>query len=219
MRDKRKEKEYFERFLDYQSERIDKKKKKLDTCDGEIAERVRKSLLKYQMDLIKASFSNGESKKGMQIILDDIKTTICETKSVSYGVLLDFLSLSLMFGMDELVGCVYSAHKDQIDGDKLLACFVECANPGNIKWEGEFIIEGLFDELNNLFINDGDKESFLIKYLNGWYDNRKDEWWYDSENSDNDTYCGYWSFESGALAKMLGLNEDILKENEYYPAI
>jgi hypothetical protein len=34
-----------------------------------------------------------------------------------------------------------------------------------------------------------------------------------------DTYVGYWSFESAALAKVMGIDENKLKGNEYYPLL
>jgi hypothetical protein len=41
--------------------------------------------------------------------------------------------------------------------------------------------------------------------------------WYNSHKSKNDTYCGYWAFETGALVKILGLNDEELKDVPYYP--
>ena len=38
----------------------------------------------------------------------------------------------------------------------------------------------------------------------------------DSNRSDY-TYCGYWSFEAGAIVKLLGIDDTILKDMKYYP--
>lgn len=32
-----------------------------------------------------------------------------------------------------------------------------------------------------------------------------------------DTYSGYWSYESGAIAKVLQLDDEVLKNVPYYP--
>ncbi len=58
----------------------------------------------------------------------------------------------------------------------------------------------------------------LIKYLEKvWYKSMKLTYWYDNHKSKADSFFGYWSFESGALVKILGLDDTILKEQQYYP--
>lgn len=37
------------------------------------------------------------------------------------------------------------------------------------------------------------------------------------DKSKNDTYCGYWGFESGAIVKILDLDDSIIKNTSYYP--
>lgn len=50
-----------------------------------------------------------------------------------------------------------------------------------------------------------------------WYKSMKLTYWYDNHKSKSDTFFGYWSFESGALVKILGLDDGILKDQPYYP--
>jgi len=58
----------------------------------------------------------------------------------------------------------------------------------------------------------------LQKYLQKeWYKGHKDCGWYDSHKSKWNIHSGYWSFESGALVKILGLDDSILKDQQYYP--
>ncbi|HEY8934009.1 MAG TPA: PoNe immunity protein domain-containing protein [Cyclobacteriaceae bacterium] len=50
-----------------------------------------------------------------------------------------------------------------------------------------------------------------------WYKNHRDAGWYDSHKSKHDTYFGYWSFESAAVVKIMGLDDNSFKDNQYYP--
>ncbi|MGF7108298.1 PoNe immunity protein domain-containing protein [Treponema pedis] len=50
-----------------------------------------------------------------------------------------------------------------------------------------------------------------------WYKERSYTGWYNSHKSKHNIYTGYWSFESGALVKILGLDDSILKGQKYYP--
>lgn len=58
----------------------------------------------------------------------------------------------------------------------------------------------------------------LKKYLdNYWYRKMKLAYWYDNDKNKNEVFFGYWSFESAALVKILALDDELLKEQQYYP--
>ncbi|MCD7742147.1 MAG: DUF1911 domain-containing protein [Ruminococcus sp.] len=60
--------------------------------------------------------------------------------------------------------------------------------------------------------------ALLKSYLESqWYNIHKECAWYDSHKSTKTTYYGYWSFESGAIVKVLGLDDSSLKNQLYYP--
>lgn len=57
----------------------------------------------------------------------------------------------------------------------------------------------------------------LGKYLKKeWYRGHSDLSWY-NDHKYGINHDGYWSFESGALVKVLGLDDSILKGQPYYP--
>ncbi|EHD5683104.1 DUF1911 domain-containing protein, partial [Listeria monocytogenes] len=66
-----------------------------------------------------------------------------------------------------------------------------------------------------------DKEEMINKlkyYLeNEWYKIYDDTGWYESHDYHEKIYSGYWSWESGAIAKILQLNDNDLKNLPYYP--
>lgn len=57
-------------------------------------------------------------------------------------------------------------------------------------------------------------KAFITK---DWYNNHKDAGWYNSHKSKHDTYYGYWSFETAAVVKIMGLNESSFIDCHYYP--
>lgn len=50
-----------------------------------------------------------------------------------------------------------------------------------------------------------------------WYKNHKDVGWYNSHKSKHDTYFGYWSFETAAIVKIMGLDDSSFIDCQYYP--
>lgn len=58
----------------------------------------------------------------------------------------------------------------------------------------------------------------LQKYLKKeWYKGHSDSGWYNDHKSKWGVHFGYWSFESGALVKILGLDDSSLQGLPYYP--
>lgn len=50
-----------------------------------------------------------------------------------------------------------------------------------------------------------------------WYPGHRDTGWYDLHKENIDNYYGYWSFESGALCKLKGLDYKELEGLPYFP--
>ena len=60
--------------------------------------------------------------------------------------------------------------------------------------------------------------SLLKEYLTKkWYQGCRDEGWYDLHKYNIYNYYGYWSFESGALCKLKGLDDKELEGLPYFP--
>ena len=79
------------------------------------------------------------------------------------------------------------------------------------------IDEVTFDKLVDLVKKD-DPEDYLIDYLEKkWYQGSRDEGWYDLHKRNIDNYYGYWSFESGAICKIKGLDYKELEGVPYFP--
>ena len=216
MRDTRKNEEYFEKYLEFQYSRIEKKYAKLAEADDIKKQRVLMSLTGYEIDLLKAEFSFGATKEKMKSLLSKAVSIVTEYRNITYEDLLNLLSMSIMLNeINESLELI-RANKDKVFNDRLLnalALFIQGKEP---VWNDSLALPKDFAELDKVFKSPA-KDSELLAYLNSWYDNHSGYSWYNSHLSTNDTYCGYWSFESAAIAIILGISDSKLKDSKYYP--
>lgn len=82
-----------------------------------------------------------------------------------------------------------------------------------------FVFSGIYDQLKIIIEETNKSKSLLLEnYLTqSWYSNHHDAAWFDSHKSKEDVYYGYWSFEAGAIAKILNIDDSSLKDVPYYP--
>jgi hypothetical protein len=83
-----------------------------------------------------------------------------------------------------------------------------------------FGIQKTFNSLRKAIIEtDKIKVNALVKQYvrQEWYRNHKSEGWYNSHNNPHDTYFGYWSFETAAVVKIMGLDDSSFRDCQYYP--
>lgn len=217
MRDTRKEKEYFDKYLDYQYSRIEKKTAKLKNSDESKKQRVLVSLTGYELDLLKAEFSVGATKDNVKALMNRAIKLVSEYANITYEDLLNLISLSIMVRDHSEVAKMIKLHNEKIRNDRLLNYLSMYANDEVPIWDMSIPLKKEFSALDEV-MNAEPKEDKLCNYLNNWYENHSDYSWYNSHLRSEDTYCGYWSFESAAIAIILGLNENELKASEYFPS-
>lgn len=217
MRDTRKSKEYFDEYLKYQRSRIEKKTAKLPESDEGKKQRILMSLTGYEVDLLKAEYSCGASKERMKELLLSAIGIAKEYKNMTYEDLLNLLSISVLVGERANASALIEANKEKVFNDRLLNFFALYIQEKEPLWKKELSLLDEFAGLDKVFWSD-EKAVELLSYLNSWYDNHSCYGWYNSHLSDSDTYCGYWSFESAAIAIILGIREGTLKASIYYPS-
>lgn len=87
------------------------------------------------------------------------------------------------------------------------------------KKENSLLFEDVYGDLKNIIESNSNSKILEIKnYLESkWYKLHSDCGWYDSHKGKQNTYYGYWSFEVGAVVKLLSLDDSVLKNTKYYP--
>lgn len=71
-----------------------------------------------------------------------------------------------------------------------------------------------FSLLQKVVLTHNRRES-LQEYLSWWY--REDCGCYEAHKSSQKIYYGYWSFEAGAVAKILNIDDTGMEHVPYYP--
>ena len=218
MRDRRKDEEYYKTYLDYQYSRIEKKSAKLAESEGEKKQRILLSLTGYETDLLKAEFSYGASKEDLRSLIIHSINIVYENVNITFDDLLTFLSLIIMLEVGDETKKIVNSNENTIQHDRLLRYLATYIETGKGEWNNSIPLREEYGLLNRVF-SVGDKVSSLTLYLEKWYKNHSEYAWYNSHLRNTDTYCGYWSFEAGAIAKILKVDGEKLSNSEYFPVL
>ena len=222
MRDLRKTDAYFKEYISYEQGRIQKKTEKLMQCDNEEkAGRIRNSLFLYQMNILIASFSEGRGKAGLKTLLQQCCDTAQRLSALGYEDALRIASFSTMLECPKEICAVVKRFPMVFESDKLLRGLVSFAETGTAVWSGEYKFPEVYAGMDTVLEaeNKEEQEKALLEYLNGWYERNRESAWYDTADSTNNVYYGYWSFESAAVATVLKLNPATLAQNKYFPKL
>ena len=220
MRDTRKTEAYFDTYIAYEEERIQKKTEKLVQCDDEAkAQRISGSLFLYQMNLLVASFSKGANKTALAALFQDCCGTAQRMTTLTYEDALRMASFSVMLECQEAFQKVAERFSKMFESDRLLRGLCSFAVSGTAIWEGEYRFPAVYEDMEDVLTaqEKRGKEKALLCYLSGWYNRNRESAWYGTLNSSHDVYYGYWSFESTAMAVIYGLDQEYLAQNEYFP--
>lgn len=228
MRDLLKPKEYFDKYLDYQNSRILKFEDLLTKAineKGESFEGVRKgriALLNFYLDKVNALYSVGEPIDQIKEVYPAIINhfTNIWNKDGSYITLLKVLSLGVLLNISKKdMEQVIELIKSNIEmPDCLIGVLIQHFDESSLMVSDK--VPTPYNYLTPILHDCDDDKAFgiLKSYLeNKWYIGHNDTGWYNSHKGDKDIYSGYWSFESGAIAKILKLNDSSLKGTSYYP--
>lgn len=220
MRDELMKLEYFNSFIERDGRRIESFTSMI--ANGEVSQErvlpVTTKIHDLRLGVLIAGYSRGDD---LDILQKEYSTLLEEWKNVFVG---DFYNKGLrMFSL----GVLFRTDK------KILKDYFEMyKTSGNDDWLYEFLVsDGLhpesitsnlqfpaaYEKLKSTILS-GEANSEDIKaYLNGWYKNHRSCGWYDSHKSKQMTYHGYWSFEAGAVAKLLQIDDSALREDSFYP--
>jgi hypothetical protein len=182
-------------------------------------------LFSDQISLLKAKYSIGTAPDAL---IDDVKFCISlmekSWKAESgYVQLIWILSMGIML---EIENKYFETLKNLADrenlNDFLVDFLLKSKIPEHDKQSLDFEHKTPYkatSEIVELAKKDKDKAVERLKsYLSKeWYKGHSDMGWYNSHKSKWNVHTGYWSFESGALVIILGLDDSPLKDIQYYP--
>ena len=186
----------------------------------EIISATKDTILKYQFDLLIGLYSAGEK---IEIVREQYEQTLISLQGVwkaenGYIEMVMMLSIGIMLEVEQekfniLVECV---RKDN-PKDYLIDLLI---NYKDTSWNGQstkFMWNNPYkstEEIVELSKTDKEKATLrVLKYLKEWYKSVENK----THNSKFNIHTGYWCWESGALVKILGLDDNSLKGQQYYP--
>lgn len=223
IRDTRRDAQYFAKYLNEQHADIAKYHEKLAaTSDYAKRQRILLHFVWLYHELLIAEFSAGADRSKLITLLDQACQIALLYDGLSYEELLLLMSLSVMLGYKGAIGFLITKNGALIVPDRLLNYLAGVIVNGRGVWDRRIRLWPEYAMLDYVFMASGDMiEQYraLCRYLLGWYYNHANDAWFDSLNSDENIYCGYWSFEAAAVAISLGMSDADFKGVEYYPAL
>ena len=199
LRDKLKDKKYFDEYLSFQENRIKVMKDKSEELDYDNSRKniCLSFLSKYYKDYINALYSYGKSYTELRPVFLEYIDILSKVRVSSYSDYIDAISMSIIF--DTNLSDIKIA-EDYLN-DKMIKMLLK-------EESDEYVI--LYPEKYKVFANylDGlmDIDELKTYMTSRWYDSCKDLYWYDSHKSSADIYTGYWSWIAGACMKIKGEN-------------
>jgi hypothetical protein len=78
--------------------------------------------------------------------------------------------------------------------------------------EGTLLFPNVYNGLKNVITSKNNQSELLEDYVkHQWYKKHVSHGLSESHKSTQNTYYGYWSFEAGAVAKLLNLSDNTLR--------
>ena len=200
--------------------------------NGEVAtERIchiKRTIYQHKRNIWYAKYSLGEQVFNLLDSYEEMTNDFLENFVPEWyedGLLL--LSLGILLNSDfKLFEAL--AVKVQEDGkNDWLYNYLINSRISNVEYKNcKILWPSIYLPLRKIVEESQNKPADMCKYLSKtWYKSHKDSPWYnthlrekdDKFDYDKSTYRGYWSFESGAVAKLLGFDDLALKDTHYYP--
>ncbi|WP_373846965.1 PoNe immunity protein domain-containing protein [Bacteroides heparinolyticus] len=183
-------------------------------------------IFKYRLENIITSYSIGKTMSelivGYNTIIPMMKD--CWRKSNGYIQMVWLLSMGIMLEAekDVFIQLAECTKKDN-PNDYLIDFLIHSRIPA---WEVKS--SQFFSARPYLFLEQviavaqtgalEQAKTLLLEYLKKkWYRGHSDCGWYNDHKSEWAIHSGYWSFESGALVKILGLDDSDWQDLSYYP--
>lgn len=219
MRDSLKNVEYFDQFIHEDLERVKKFSAKLE--NGEVKEErilpVKSKVHDLKLGIIIAKYSKGDKLTELE---KEYFELVSEWEEVwepeYYNKNLKMISLGVLFGADTGFAKKVKMMLEKSEINDWLLCYLLDSLDDEQKERGkELLFPKSFSNLQSVVFKEG-KIQILKEYLsNDWYN--EDCGCYEAHKSKQNIYYGYWSFEAGAVAKILNIDDSSLKDVPYYP--
>ena len=219
MRDQIKDREYFNEFLQEEQARITRFSDKL--ANGEVKpERqlaVKTKIHDLKLGILTARYSRGDELSALEGEYAELLKSWGEVwEPDNYNKNLKMISLGVLFEGDIVLVKEMKAMLKAANIDDWLLSFLLCSWMGSEmeNKDVDLIFPKDFSLLQKAAQTHNRRE-YLQEYLSCWY--REDCGCYGAHKSSQKIYYGYWSFEAGAAAKILNIDDTGMDHMPCYP--
>ena len=227
MRDQIKDEAYFEEFFAYEARRIKWANKILDTPQNYVEQAIHNAkftLYESEMNLVYAKYSIGEDLHELKkLYLKAFKDWLDQFSTQFYSGYISMIALAVLSDlddayMDNIKELLSKNKKDKWFNEWLINFLVyQNVNPRDIEQKLKF--PKIYEQLQAVILAEENQTELFEEYVSKlWYRKNRGTGWWNSHNCEKiPCYRGYWSVESAAVAKRLGLDDSGLKKCKYYP--
>ena len=246
MRDNLKDVKYFHSFIEERYGSLKKRINKLETglIKPERVIAVKEAMASSYLQIMIASFSSGSTRNelksdfhdGVELLSESLinnngKVHVVDNEYLdqylvpTYQEVLQYLSLAYLLDMPD---SSFQILVDIIDRDNISDNLYEFIIKARFPDRGQnrpeeydtkqSVILKVYDKLRKATeTEDKTEASKLVKQFLEKDFYHKHMNLYNSHNSKANIYCGYWSFETAAIVKIMGLDDSTFIDNQYYP--
>lgn len=218
MRDKLKDIEYFNNFIEEELARVNRFSNNLK--NGEIKEDrilpVKMKMHDLKIGILIARYSKGDE---LSLLEEEYLKLADDWEEIwdlgYYNKALRMISLAALFEIDKIhVKRMKNMLKKSDVHDWVFDFILNSLNNEQTEVSEKLLFPKYLSTLQKVVLEEN-KIELLKKYLSKWYNG--DCGCYGAHKSKQNIYYGYWSFEAGAIAKLLNLDDSSLKNAKYYP--
>lgn len=168
---------------------------------------------------IMAKYSIGED---VALLINDYNNMIdifiksFDKEMTSYNSILSALSLSVIFNIENIKKLEIIIKESERYNDYIIQFLLNSSNYDtyNVKWEKYLLLKDIIGNYKN---NKKEAKKKMKLYLDSWYSNNENVYWYEAHKSKAKIYFGYWCLEAAALTYLLDLDDSEYLDNQYYP--
>lgn len=216
LRDTRKSDVYFANYLKDQEARIERFQKKLDGIPEEAVEKrqqCHRILANLVHDKFYAQYSAGIDLNRLRQTYNVYAGHLAKLKELTYNDWIEMLSLAI--ALDSMVPVTLMPPEDMLI--ESLLYYAQQKNVPQYELSSAQNLSGYSQVFMDCLTGNATAAT-LREYLDHqWYEDHRQDSWFDSHLRTDDTYCGYWCFLSAAVVKMLQYSQEQFCDSIYYP--
>ncbi len=235
LRDNRKNKEYFDTWIDYDRQRVATMKKAVDDFPEELNPRQLLYMHNYankHLQILAYRFSRGDELRDLEGDVDAAVTAFnvfnrARNSSVestdAYPLDIDRSQQAIWLAYFALCSYERGSKLDiairtaLMTPDKLLNEVSGIVMGEKVLTASDCVAQKVHEPLLGFCMTRAIDDNEMIRFVSTWYDKCDNAYWHDTHEGDDRGYFGYWCFEAALVSKALGHSENPFYSSIYYP--